>query len=314
MTSRQTQTRIAVLEGGLSAEREVSLQSGTAVAAALRSRGYDVIEIDVTRDLARQLAEAGATVVVNMLHGTYGEDGCVQGLLEVLGIPYTGSGVGASSLAMDKVRTKRLLEATGLAVARDVVLTPGQVQGFESPFGFPVVVKPVAEGSSVGTYVVQAPEDLAQALRQAAEFGTVMVEQYVCGPEITVSMLDGVALPPVEIRPNDGFYDFHNKYTSGCTSYICPAEIPQKSSALVQSIASKACDVLGVRGVARVDFMMGDGPVLLEVNTIPGMTELSLVPMAAREAGMTFADLSVQILEGATLERRPRDSESGERG
>ena len=313
MTTRQTQVRIAVLEGGLSAEREVSLKSGKAVADALRDRGYDVIEIDATRDLARQLAEARATVVVNMLHGTYGEDGCVQGLLEVMGIPYTGSGVEASALTMDKIRTKRLLESSGLAVARDVVLDPGQIAGFESPFGVPVVVKPVAEGSSVGTAVVQAPDELADALAQAAKYGSLMVEQYIGGPEVTVSMLDGRALPPVEIRPNHGFYDYRNKYTSGCTSYICPAEIPQKSAALVQSIACKACDVLGVEGVARVDFMMGDGPVVLEINTIPGMTELSLVPMAAAEAGMTFGDLAVRILEGASLERRPAADRPGER-
>jgi len=304
MAGRQTQMRIAVLEGGLSAEREVSLKSGKAVADALRSRGFDVIQIDVTRDLARQLTEAGVQVAVNMLHGTYGEDGCVQGLLEIMGIPYTGSGVEASALAMDKVRTKRLLAAAGMPVARDVVLAPGDIDGFESPFGYPVVVKPVAEGSSVGTAVVQAPEEFATALEQAAEFGSLMVEQYVGGPEITVSMLDGQALPPVEIRPHDGFYDFSNMYTSGCTSYICPAEIPQSSIEYVQSLARQACDALGVLGVARVDFMMGGGPVVLEVNTIPGMTELSLVPMAAREAGLDFGDLAVRILQGAAVQQK----------
>jgi len=240
-----------------------------------------------------------------MLHGTYGEDGCVQGLLELMGIPYSGSGVEASALAMDKVRTKRLLAIEGIGVAQDVVLQPDGIDGFESPFGYPVVVKPVAEGSSVGTAVVAVAEDFSPALRDAAAYGDVLVEQYVSGPEVTVGMLDGEALPPVEIRPLCGFYDYRNKYTAGCTSYHCPAEIDGEQAARVRSLASRACAVLGVTGLARVDFMMGDpdGPVLLEVNTIPGMTELSLVPMAAAEAGLSFADLAERILLGAGLER-----------
>ncbi len=299
--------KVAVLIGGLGSEREVSLKSGRAVAAALSSRGHEVVEIDAGRELPGQLRDAGATVVVSLLHGTYGEDGCVQGLLEVLGIPYSGSGVLASALTMDKVLTKRLLQYEGFTVAPDVVLEPADIRAgnVQIPFELPVVVKPSAEGSSVATFVVQQPEELETALQAAAERGRVLVEAFVPGPEVTVAILNGRAMPPVEIRPREGFYDYRNKYTRGCTSYICPAEISVEMSDSVQRLALRACELTGVEGVARVDFMAGgeDGPVILEINTIPGMTELSLVPMAAREAGYSFEDVAEMILSSARLRK-----------
>lgn len=303
MQKRWLGRRVAVLLGGLSSERDVSLGSGRALVRALQARGHDVVEIDVGRDLPRQLEDAGAEVAVIMLHGTYGEDGCVQGMLEVLDIPYSGSGVAASALCMDKVRTKRLLAQAGIPTADDVVLGPGEWRDAVLPFEPPVVVKPAEEGSSVGCTIVDEASDYGAALMTAGRWGRVLVERFHPGPEVTVAVLDGVALPPVEIRPNEGFYDYANKYTSGRTNYICPAEIDPGCVERIQGMAVEACGELGVRGVARVDFMLGGGdePIVLEVNTIPGMTELSLVPMAAREAGMSFEDLAERILEGAAL-------------
>ncbi len=303
MQKRWLGRKVAVLLGGLSSEREVSLNSGRAVARALRSQGHDVVEIDVGRDLPAQLKASGAEVAVIMLHGTYGEDGCVQGMLEVLDIPYSGSGVAASSLCMDKVRTKRLMEQAGIPVAQDVVLGPDEWRDAQLPFDAPVVVKPAEEGSSVGCSIVDEAGDYGAALMEAGRWGRVLVERYHAGPEVTVTVLDGQALPPVEIRPGEGFYDFTNKYTTGKTTYVCPAEIGGEVRGRIQALARRACEVLGVNGVARVDFMLGGGddPVVLEVNTIPGMTELSLVPMAAREAGLSFEDLSERILDGASL-------------
>lgn len=299
--------KVAVLIGGLGSEREISLKSGRAVSAALSSRGYDVVEIDAGRELPGQLQDSGAQVAVSLLHGTFGEDGCVQGLLEVMGMPYAGSGVLASALTMDKVLTKRLLQYEGFAVAPDVVLEPAEIRAgsIELPFGLPVVVKPSAEGSSVATAVVTRAEELDAALQDAAARGRVLVEAFIPGPEVTVAVLNGEAMPPVEIRPHDGFYDYRNKYTKGCTSYICPAEISEEMTAQVQQLALRACDITGVEGVARVDFMTGspDGPVILEINTIPGMTELSLVPMAARAAGHTFEDVAEMILASARLRK-----------
>jgi len=311
MKDRTRAQTIAVLLGGLSSERDVSLASGAAVAAALRSRGHQVVEIDAGRHLAQQLLDCEADVAVIMLHGTYGEDGCVQGLLEVVGIPYTGSSVRASAVAMDKVLTKRILASAGLPVARDVVLEPDEARVATSvDLDLPVVVKPAAQGSSVGISIARDDDELVAALEAAAPHGRVLVETFVAGPEVTVSFLDRQALPPVEIRPHEGFYDYTNKYTSGRTSYICPAEIDADISARLQTMASQACDLLGVEGVARVDFLLGGGraPVLLEVNTVPGMTELSLVPMAAREAGLSFEDLAERILSTARLETAGREA------
>lgn len=311
MKSRTRDKTVAVLLGGMSSERDVSLASGGAVATALRSRGHQVVEIDAGRDLAQQLRDSGADVAVIMLHGTFGEDGCVQGLLEVMGIPYTGSSVRASAVAMDKVLTKRILASAGLPVAADVVLSPEEARNTTAlPLDYPVVVKPAAQGSSVGISIARDAAELVRALQAAAPMGQVLVEAFVAGPEVTVSFLDGRALPPVEIRPHEGFYDYTNKYTSGRTSYICPAEIDEQMSAHLQTMARQACGLLGVEGVARVDFLLGGGadPVLLEVNTVPGMTALSLVPMAAREAGLSFEDLAERILATARLETAGREA------
>ncbi len=294
--------RVGVLMGGLSSERPISLKTGTAVARALRERGHDVVEIDVGQNLAGELLAGGVQVAWIALHGRFGEDGCVQGLLEVMGIPYTHSGVLASAMAMDKVATKRaLMHDSRVVLAIDAVIE----KGMETPedLVFPVVVKPNIGGSTLGMHLAKDPEELSIALGAAFELDPrVLVEEFVAGEEITVTVLDGVAFPAVHIEPDQGFFDFASKYTKGRTTYTCPAELPQ-STLLASSIAAVAAyDTLGCRGVARADFIVRvDGtPVFLEINTIPGMTETSLVPMSVGAAGMSFGELCERILNTAT--------------
>lgn len=292
--------RIGVLKGGLSTERDVSLRSGATVARALRARGWDVVEVDVGRDLPARLVEAGVDVAWIALHGRFGEDGCVQGLLEVMGIPYTGAGVLASSVGMDKIATKRAVEGLAdLVMARDQVLRPGDTLTLP----LPVVVKPSVGGSTLGMSFVHHEAELLPALDAAwALHPEVLVEEYVCGDEITVAVLDGEALPVVQIIPESGVFDFEAKYTKGKTRYEVPAPLPPRVTEPAQRAAVAVYQALGVRGLARADFIVrGDGqPVFLEINTLPGMTETSLSPMAAGAAGVSFGELAEHVLLGAT--------------
>lgn len=297
--------RVGVLLGGMSAERAVSLKSGKAVAGALRRRGWDTVEIDVGRDLPRRLVEERVDVAWLALHGRFGEDGCVQGLCEVMGVPYTGSGVRASAVCMDKTATKRAVAGLpGVVMARDVVWRAGDP--VPTHLGFPVMVKPPSTGSTIGMTKATSPEELKAGLEAALEHGSeVLLEEFVTGDEITVAVVDGQALPVVRILPDSGFFDYAAKYTKGMTRYEVPAAISEASAEAAKSAAVAAYRSLGCRGLCRADFIVreGDGvPVFLEINTLPGMTETSLSPMAAGQVGVSFEDLVERILHGATCQ------------
>jgi len=295
--------RVGVLYGGPSAEREVSLVSGREVAGALRRRGYRGVSlIDVGTDLAAQLRRRRIDVAFNALHGKIGEDGCVQGLLEVTGIPYTGSGVTASALCMDKVLTKEILLRHRIPTPRYQVLTPDETAVPKLPL--PVVVKPRAEGSSVGVAIVRRRGDMAPAVREVCRFDRhALVEKYVPGKEITVGLLNGEALGVTEIRPVKGFYDFKAKYTVDMAVHIFPAPLPGALYRKAMRLAARVCGTLGCEGAPRVDFRLSPDRRLyvLEVNTLPGMTPLSLLPEIAAGVGIGFEDLVERILEGAAL-------------
>ena len=295
---------IAVLLGGPSAEREVSLRSGAAMAKVLRSLGHVVHEVDPPPG-ALELP-GGTDVAVLALHGTYGEDGTVQAELEQLGVPYTGCGVAASLFAFDKVVTKRRCIAAGVPTADFVVFNSVT----EWPEGWlpPVVLKPTRQGSSVGLQFVDATADFPRALAESLRFGgEVVMEKRIIGRETTVGILDGQALPVVEVRPKQGAYDYANKYTAGRTEYLCPAPFDAATTARIQEAALGAFRSIGGRDYGRVDVMVRDdgSPVVLEVNTLPGMTETSLLPKAAAAAGIGFAQLCQRMVDLALRTGRP---------
>jgi len=304
---RWTGKKVAVLYGGQSAERDVSLRTGKACADALVQKGYAVVLVDADRDLAARLREARFDVVFNALHGRWGEDGCVQGLLEVMGVPYTGSGVLASAMGMDKVVAKAMFQAIGIPVIEYRVFPAGgagAISAADLPFGLPCVVKPSGEGSSVGVHLVRDAAQLGPACLDAATFkGDVIVERYVKGAEVNVAVLDGKALGAIEIVPANEFYDYAAKYTAGTTKYFYPARIPEAHRTRVMEAAETAHRGLGCAGVTRVDFIVPpDGtPYILEINTLPGMTATSLVPKIAAGLGIPFPDLCERILDGAAL-------------
>lgn len=297
--------RVAVLYGGTSAEREVSLKSGAAVLGALQQAGVDAHGIDVGPDVLEQLVRGGYDRAFNILHGRGGEDGCIQGLLEYAAIPYTGSGVLASALAMDKLRTKQVWSALGLPTPRHASLaSAADCHSAAEQLGFPLMVKPSQEGSSIGMAKVNNLEQLLVAWQQAQEYDSnVLVEQYVSGPEFTVAMLDGEILPPIRLLTNHDFYDFEAKYLSDDTSYQIPSGLSADKEQQLRTLTARACVALGVTGWGRADVMQDEkGDFwLLEVNTVPGMTDHSLVPMAARAAGLGFEQLVLRVL-ATTLE------------
>lgn len=293
---------VAVLMGGLSAEREVSLTGGRAAVTALEERGYRVSAIDVGRHLCQQLAEAKPDVVYNALHGPLGEDGTVQGMLEILGIPYSHSGVLASALAMDKDMSKKLFVAAGLRCPESVMIDIDQLHEKEH-MAAPFVVKPNREGSSVGVTIIRNADDRLP-LRNDWPYGPdVMVERYIEGRELTVSVLGDKALGVTEISPKQGFYDYHAKYTDGVAEHLLPAPLNAATYRRAMDAALQAHRTLGCRGVSRADFRLAeddpDALYLLEVNTQPGMTPLSLVPEQAAHIGIGFGDLVVQLVEDA---------------
>lgn len=299
--------KVAVLMGGTSAERDVSLKSGNAVLAALKRRGVDAHGIDAVAGVLGKLERGGFQRVFIALHGRGGEDGVMQGALEALGLPYTGSGVLASSLGMDKWRTKLVWQAAGLPVP-DYVLLDGasDFDAVEHRLGLPLFVKPVHEGSSVGVIKVKGVGELHAAWRESAQFDRlVLAERCVSGGEYTVAILDGQALPVIKIEPANEFYDYDAKYFRDDTRYLCPCGLTPEQERAMQQLALRGFDVLGCSGWARIDFLVdADGTqYLLEANTVPGMTDHSLVPMAARAAGIDFDELVWRIL-AATLEVR----------
>jgi D-alanine-D-alanine ligase len=297
--------RIAVLMGGLSAEREVSLASGASVHKALLARGYDAIAIDMGRDLAQVLLREKIGIAFICLHGRYGEDGSVQGLLEVMGIPYTGSGVLASAMAMNKIFSKKVFAARGLTVAPYRVVRHGEAAGLETlGFSLPVVVKPSQEGSSVGISIVRREEDMGPALDAAFAYDEeILVEEFIKGREIQVGILEERALGAIEIVPKKEFYDYEAKYTAGMAEHILPAPLPTELYRQVLKLGEEAHLALGCSGYSRVDFLVTeqDECYLLEVNTLPGMTYLSLLPEIAKGAGIGFEDLVEKILFSASL-------------
>jgi len=295
-------TVVGVLLGGMSPERPISLKSGHAVSKALRARGWNVVEIDVGPDLPADLRRHGVTVAWLALHGVIGEDGCVQGLCEVMRIPYTGSNVRGSAIAMDKIATKRMLQGSGIPMAADRVWRRGDP--FPEDLGFPVMVKTPEGGSTIGIRKCHDAGELEGGLLHCLEFADeVLVEQFVEGYEITVAVLEGRALPVVKIEPLNEFFDFEAKYTKGKTRYVVPAPIPPAVAGRAQAHATAAYRALGLSGVARADFIVDAAGEtwFLEINTLPGMTETSLSPMAAGEVGMSFEDLVETLLVGARL-------------
>lgn len=292
--------RVAVLFGGKSAEREVSLKSGTAVLAALQGAGVDAFGIEVGDDLLQRLAGERIDRAFIVLHGRGGEDGSMQGLLECLDIPYTGSGVLASALAMDKLRTKQVWQSLGLPTPRHTVLaTPADCERAAAELGFPLIVKPAHEGSSIGMARVESLAQLLAAWQAAREYDPqVLVEQWISGPEFTVAVLRGEVLPPIRLGTSHSFYDYEAKYLADDTRYQIPCGLAADKEEELKALVARACEAVGTRGWARADVMQDAAGQfwLLEVNTVPGMTDHSLVPMAARAAGLDFQQLVLAIL------------------
>jgi len=304
--------RIAVLMGGISAEREISLRTGEAIAKALKDRDYDVCPIDVGHDIAARLTSQRVRVAFIALHGRFGEDGTIQGMLEMMRIPYTGSGVLASALSMDKIISKYVFTAHGIPTPASHILRANEDAEEASEklgFPFPVVVKPASEGSTIGVVIVQDKEGLAEAIEHARQYDhRVLVEEYIKGKEITLSVLNGQPLPIIEIAPRSGFYDYRAKYTKGETEYIIPPRLSPMAQEEAERFGLEAYNVLGCEGCARVDMMANERgkAFVLEVNSMPGMTETSLVPKAAQFAGIDFPELVEKILKGASLKTAVR--------
>lgn len=298
--------KVAVLMGGISAEREISLQSGKAVLNALLDSGVDAHGIDVDEDIVRKLLDGKFDHVFIILHGRGGEDGSIQGLLEVMKLPYTGSGVMASSLAMDKLKTKQVWMAMGLPTPEFRIIDSEQsCNEALDALGLPLIIKPVLEGSSIGMSKVESRETMIPAWQLAKQSGcTVIAERWVQGEEYTAAILGDQVLPMIELKTSRSFYDYAAKYEANDTQYICPCGLPENEETALARLCKKAFDAVGARGWGRVDFMLDDNkqPWLIEVNTVPGMTDHSLVPMAAKQAGLSFAELVMGILSMARLE------------
>jgi D-alanine-D-alanine ligase len=312
MRKRQARRRIGVVMGGSSGEREVSLRSGTAVADALEKRGHEVIRVELGEtfgaDFAATIARARLDVAVLALHGRHGEDGCVQGLLELLGVPYTGSSVLGSALSMDKLKSKEMFRLHNVPTPPYYTVHAsddlGDLESTHGSFGFPVVVKPRGEGSSLGVSKALGFGELARALREALSYDdTAIVERFVAGVEVNVGILDGRVLGAIEIAPKGGMYDYEAKYTPGMTEYFMPARLPPTRYRGVCNLADRAARALGCTGAVRVDLLVtsGENEYVLEVNTLPGMTPTSLLPKIAAHAGLDFGALCEAILTGARL-------------
>lgn len=328
--------KVAVLMGGRSSEREISLRTGRGIAQALRNLGHEVVAVDAANGrllpageeeraalpsaalephgevaLSRPETLAGADVILIALHGAAGENGTLQALLDLAGKPYTGSGMLASALAMNKALAKRLFEQEGIPTPRWRLLpVDARADAFDPAElgGFPLVVKPNEEGSSVGLTVVENAAALPVALRLAGDLGEILVEEFIAGRELTVAMLGERPLPVVEICPKSGLYDYESKYTAGRSEYFCPADLSPETAERVQELARRAAAVLGCRGVSRVDFRLDASDVAhcLEVNTVPGMTPTSLVPMAAKAVGMSYDQVVQAMLDLALADSRRR--------
>ncbi len=293
--------KVAVLMGGKSAEREVSLKSGQAVTIALQSQGVDATALDVKSLEDIQSIAQNYDRAFIALHGRWGEDGVVQAILEDLGVPYTGSGMAASAVAMDKLRTKWLWLGAGLPTPKFIWVSdslPLDIDSFSIPF--PVIVKPSHEGSSIGMRKVVNKTELVDAVAFAQQYDSeILIEQWITGREYTVGMLNNEPLPLIELKTTHDFYDFEAKYQSNDTQYICPCDLDHETQQKIQSLVLKAFNVIGAKGWGRVDLMLDEcnQPWLIELNSVPGMTDHSLVPMAAKAAGLSFEKLVLEILQ-----------------
>lgn len=308
-------TKVAVLMGGRSAERDISLMSGEGVLKALQSKGVNAHAFDPAHQALDQLTLQGFTHAFIALHGRYGEDGSIQGALELLGIPYTGSGVMASAIAMDKVMTKRIWSALGLSTPKSVSLAPDEqsqhaIAAIPQALGLPLIVKPPREGSSIGITKVKTAQEIEAAAQLAIQYDPdLLCEEFIDGEELTCPVIgNGIharALPVVRIAAPDGTYDYQNKYFTDDVKYHCPSGLPEKEEQAIQTLVVAAYRALGCRGWGRADIMLRAAdrkPYLLEMNTSPGMTSHSLVPMSARAAGISYEDLCIQLLQSATLD------------
>ena len=304
-----TNKKIGVLMGGLSSEREVSLSTGTAILKALKDKGYPAVAIDANRDVAEKIRTSGIELAFNGLHGKYGEDGAIQGLLEIMGIPYTGSGILASAVGMNKILSKLLFKAHGLLVGHYMVLDAGkreEVNEVPSIIAYPLVVKPSSEGSSVGVSLVYNDEGLFPAVDLAFKYDReILIEKYITGKEVQVGVLGSRALGAIEIVPKNVFYDYEAKYKAGMSEHFFPARIDDAAYQRLLDAGLSTHQALGCSGYSRVDFIIDENglPYILEVNTLPGMTATSILPDIARGMGISFPDLVEEILRLAIEEK-----------
>jgi D-alanine-D-alanine ligase len=298
------QKKIGVLMGGLSPEREVSLTSGKAIFDAIQSKGLNAEMIDVDHNIGTTLTERKIDLACIALHGTWGEDGTIQGVLEYLKIPYTGSGVLGSAIAYNKVVSKEIFMERGIPTAPYQVITAEDRGRVKRTLDLPVVVKPADQGSSIGVSIVQTESQWETALDEAFEISEeILIEQFIEGKLLAVGMNGPLPMPIVEIVPKSGFYDYEAKYTEGKTDYVCPAELTSKETQQCNDVSTLVFKALKGRGFPRVDLILAQGtPYALEMNTVPGMTPTSLLPMAARQAGLEFDDLVIEILKRARLD------------
>jgi len=301
--------KVVLIQGGLGAERDVSLATGGAFESALKELGHDYVVIDAREDLPVRLANTQADVALIALHGKYAEDGIVQSLCEYLKIPYSGSGVLASALCMDKVMSKQIFVQHGIPTARfEIVdLNETTIANVKCGLKFPVVVKPSREGSSVGISIVPTPNELRKGLEEAAKYDHyILIEEFIDGHEVSVPILKGKALTPIEIVPKQGFYDYKNKYTKGNTDYYLPPRFPEESVAKLKAITEKVFTACRLRAYARIDYRVDRAlnPYVMEVNTLPGCTQTSLLPKAAAHEGISFAQVIQTLIDCASLDYR----------
>ncbi|MDP4552652.1 D-alanine--D-alanine ligase [Alkalihalobacillus macyae] len=298
--------KVGVLYGGTSAEREVSLSSGKGIMKALKENGHDVIGIDFHPERLTEVMELDVDIVFIGLHGRFGEDGRIQGLLDMLEIPYVGSGVLGSAVAMDKAKSKKVLKDSGIRLAKDLVLHKSNDNySIDMPFGFPVVVKPNSEGSTIGLTIAQDQEELNRGIEEAFRFdNTVILEEFISGTEVTVAVMgeegNVKSLPVVEIVPKNAYYDYESKYAEGGSEHIVPARISESYTEMIQQQSVMAHELLGCETYSRVDYIVpndGTEPVFLEVNTLPGMTPTSLYPDAAKEIGYSYEQMIEHLIQ-----------------
>jgi D-alanine-D-alanine ligase len=303
--------KIAVLMGGISSEREISLLTGKAVLKALKQKGFNAMDIDIDRNAAESIKKANPDIAFIALHGTFGEDGAIQGILEYAGIPYTGSGVLGSSIAFDKLTSKAILMHKNIPTPEYKILDKQNTDALSTPPFMPCVVKPPNQGSSIGIGIVRKTEQWAPALEEAFKYSDeILVERFIDGKLLAIGVKPDKSLPIVHIEPKSGFYDYEAKYTVGKTEYHCPADLDEETTKICAQVSLGAYRALNARGFARVDVILDEKntPYVLELNTIPGMTPTSLLPMAAKKDGLEFDDLVQEIVSTAQLDNQGNQS------